>query len=78
MDNKLSFEQLPNAVFELYEKLNSIESLLLNKTNHPETDELLTIQQASQLVKLSVATLYGYVSRHEIPFSKRPNSSCFP
>ena len=30
--------------------------------------------QASEFIKLSVPTLYGYVSRNEIPFSKRPNS----
>ena len=74
MNNKLSFDQLPNAVFELYEKLNNIENLLLNKSPQQEKDELLTIRQASELIKLSVPTLYGYVSRNEIPFSKRPNS----
>lgn len=74
MDNNLSFEGLPNAVFKLHEKLNTIENLLLNKTNQPESDQLLTIQQAGELIKLSVATIYGYVSRNEIPFSKRPNS----
>ncbi|MDP1746206.1 MAG: helix-turn-helix domain-containing protein [Bacteroidota bacterium] len=71
MENNLSFEQLPNAVFQLYEKLNSIENLLLNKTNQPETDQLLTIQEAGELIKLSVPTLYGYVSRNDIPFSKK-------
>lgn len=71
MDNNLSFEQLPNAVFQLYEKLNTIENLLLNQTNQPESDQLLTIQQAGELIKLSVPTLYGYVSRNQIPFSKK-------
>ena len=71
MENNLSFEQLPNAVFQLYEKLNNIENLLLNKTNQPETDQLLTIQEAGELIKLSVPTLYGYVSRNAIPFSKK-------
>ena len=71
MENNLSFEQLPKAVFQLYEKLNNIENLLLNKTNQPESDQLLTIQEAGELIKLSVPTLYGYVSRNEIPFSKK-------
>lgn len=71
MENNLSFEQLRNAVFQLFEKLNNIENLLLNKTNQPETDILLTIQQVGQLIKLSVPTLYGYVSRNEIPFFKK-------
>lgn len=71
MENNLSFEQLPGAVFQLFEKLNNIEHLLLNKTNQPESDQLLTIQQAGQLIKLSVPTIYGYVSKNEIPFSKK-------
>jgi len=71
MKNNLSFEELPSAVFQLYEKLNTIENLLLNKTNQPESDQLLTIQQAGELIKLSVPTIYGYVSRNEIPFAKR-------
>lgn len=70
MEN-LTFDQLPQAVRQLYEKLNSIENLLLNKSNQQEADQLLTIQQAGELIKLSVPTLYGYVSRNEIPFSKK-------
>lgn len=71
---EFTFEQLPKAVTQLYEKLNTIENLLLNKTTQPESDLLFTIQQTSEYTKLSVPTLYGYVSRNEIPFSKRPNS----
>ena len=71
---EFTFEQLPTAVAQLYEKLSSIENILLNKSNQSESDQLLTIKQASELLKLSVPTLYGYVSRNEIPFSKRPNS----
>jgi len=37
----------------------------------PEADQLLTIQQAGELLNLSVPTLYGLVSRSEIPVSKR-------
>lgn len=66
-----TFEQLPKAVAQLYEKLNTIENLLINQTNQPETDQLLTIQQAGELIKLTVPTLYGYVRRNEIPFSKK-------
>lgn len=36
-----------------------------------EKDELLTIQQAGELLKLSVPTIYGLVSRAEIPHSKK-------
>ena len=71
MQDNLSFEQLPKAVSQLYEKLSAIESLLLNQTNQPEADQLLTIQQAGELIRLTVPTLYGYVRRNEIPFSKK-------
>ena len=66
MQDNLSFEQLPKAVSQLYEKLSAIESLLLNQTN-----QLLTIQQEGELIRLTVPTLYGYVRRNEIPFSKK-------
>ena len=39
------------------------------KENQP--DQLLTIQQAGELLNLSVPTIYGYVQRAEIPVSKR-------
>ena len=71
MQDNLSFDQLPKAVFQLYEKLSTIENLLLNTSNPTETDQLLTIQQAGELIKLTVPTIYGYVSRNEIPFSKK-------
>ncbi len=67
----------------LQEQLNRIENKLGEfdtfihrgiSNNLPEADHPITIQQVSEQTKLSVATLYGYVSRNEIPFSKRPNS----
>ncbi len=41
------------------------------KSFEPDGDQLLTIKQAGELIKLSVPTIYGYVSRNEIPFSKK-------
>ena len=67
-----------NNPFETIEaRLSNIENLLLDLKhsdkgmNQPESDKLLTIQEAGELIKLSVPTLYGYVSRKEIPFSKK-------
>ena len=72
---EINHNNLPEAVTQLFNKLDNIERLLNNQTpNQPESDKLLTIQEAGELIKLSVPTLYGYVSRNEIPFSKRPNS----
>lgn len=71
MEDNLSFDQLPKAVSKIYEKLDRIENFLFNQANQEETDQLLTIQQAGELIKLTVPTLYGYVRRNEIPFSKK-------
>jgi excisionase family DNA binding protein len=69
---QITFDTLPQAVTELHSKLTQIERLLLEKSEPTNTtDELLTIQQAGEFLKLSVATLYGYVQRAEIPVSKR-------
>jgi len=38
---------------------------------YPESEQLLTIQQAGEILNLSVPTLYGYVHRAEIPVCKR-------
>ena len=70
---ELTFEQLPKAVSELYDKLDNIERLLLSKSNEAQTeaDQLLTIQQTAAFLCLSVPTIYGLVSKAEIPVSKR-------
>ena len=72
----LTFENLPEAVSRLRIDVSEIKRLLLEKSseNHPEADQLLTIQQAAELLSLSVPTLYGYVHRAEIPVSKRPGT----
>jgi len=71
-----------NNPFETIDaRLSNIENLLLDlklspkELNHQSNaDKLLTIKEAGEFLHLSVATLYGYVSRNDIPFSKRPNS----
>ena len=70
---QLSFEQIPQAVALLFKKLDNIERLLLEKSNkpQPDSDQLLTIQQAGELVNLSVPTLYGHVQRAAIPVCKK-------
>ena len=57
-------------------RLSNIEILLLDlkhskKELQPESDQLLTIKQASEIISLSVPTIYGLVSRSEIPVSKK-------
>ena len=37
----------------------------------PESDQLMTVQQAGDFLCLSVPTVYAYVHRSEIPFMKK-------
>lgn len=68
----ITFDQLPQAVTRLHEKLDHIEQLLREANSHPaESDELLTIAQAAKFLNLSTPTIYGKVSRNEIPVNKQ-------
>ena len=68
-----------NNPFETIEaRLSNIENLLLDLKHssqegnvQTETDELLTVEGAAKLLILSVPTVYGLVSKNEIPVSKK-------
>jgi len=74
--NEITFENLPQAVSQLFNKLECIEQLLKAGNANPtqESNDLLTIQQAGEFLHLSVPTLYLKVSKSEIPVSKLPGS----
>ena len=67
-----TFEQLPQIVGQLQQQLERIEGLLTTSTALPklEADTLLTIKEAAEFLRLSVATIYGKVSKGQIPHSK--------
>ncbi len=70
----LTFESLPEAVAQLYEKLENIERLLHAQSNHnPTTSQstLLTVREAAEFLSLAVPTVYSMVSKGEIPHMKR-------
>lgn len=74
MTEKLSFDQLPSEVNLLSKRLENIERLLTNKSEQQKTElpeKLLTIQEASEFLSLSVPTLYSKVSKGELPVMKR-------
>ena len=68
----ITFEKLPEAFTHLFNKVENIERLLLQKAE-PDLggDKVLTIREAAEILKLSVPTLYGLVSRSQIPVSKK-------
>lgn len=68
-----SLEHLPKAFSELFDKVNSIEQLLRSEGQKEpiEQDRLFTIQETADFLSLAVPTIYGLVSRNEIPYSKK-------
>lgn len=67
------FEDLPDILGTLSLRIENIERILKNNANEDKEidDNLLTIQDASKLLKLSVATIYSKVCRNELPVSKK-------
>ena len=72
MEN-LVFTQLSiSEVKQLFrQELQSFFENKLPVISEPSADELFTIQQAAEFLSLSVPTIYGLVSKTEIPVSKK-------
>ena len=70
---QFTFEDLPNIIGKLYDKLDKIEKLLNSKksVDADNEEELLTIEGAAKLLNLSVATIYTKVCKNEIPVNKQ-------
>lgn len=73
MNTDLTHDTLPLGVTQLIKEVSELKSLLLKKAEapSPKTEQLLTIKEASEFLKLSVPTLYSKVSRNELPFMKQ-------
>jgi len=66
-----NFNELPEVVRQLFEKVERIESMLAQfEPKSEEENELLNIEEAAAFLKVSVAAIYTKVSRKEIPVSK--------
>jgi len=66
-----NFNELPEVVRLLFEKVESIEQIVLSlKPEVTADDDLLNVEEAAIFLKISEASLYTKVSRKEIPFSK--------
>lgn len=74
-----------NNPFEIIDaRLSNIENLLLDlkhsakvPTSQPETDQLLTVQDAAAFLKLSVPTIYSLTSKGVLPVMKRSKRCYF-
>ena len=76
---EVTFEQFLKSVPLFLDKMNNIERLLLEKSNEtpPESDELLTVPDAAKFLSLSVATIYGLISKGALPVMKRSKRCYF-
>ena len=70
----LSFENLPEAVGLLTEKIDNLEKLVLEISGKKQTEQsgqLMTVGQAAEFLNLAKPTVYSMVSRGELPYMKR-------
>lgn len=77
MQNIVTHDSLPEAVSRLFDRLDNIEKLLELKTTPSAPDEFLDINEAGDLIRLTPASIYGLVSRREIPHNKKGNRLYF-
>ena len=77
MEQNLTLNDFLYAVRELPKiknEVSELKRLFIQRQAEPPTKEaekLLTIQEASEFLKLSVPTLYSKVSRNELPYMKQ-------
>lgn len=70
MTENLTFDQLPKAVTMLTKEVSELKRLLIKKQEQPTTEQpeqLLTVQQAANLLHLTVPTIYSKHSKGELP-----------
>ncbi|OKL39996.1 helix-turn-helix domain-containing protein [Pontibacter flavimaris] len=70
MDN-YTFDQLPQAMRLLHEKMDRLELLLTEHQPPQDTETIFNVTQAAAFLHLSVSTLYVKVCHREVPFNKR-------
>ena len=72
---EITFEQLPKAVTQLFDKLDNIERLLLNNSTHPqpEPERWLNLSELCDYLpdKPVKPTVYGWVHQRVIPCHRR-------
>ena len=74
MEQYLTFDKLPEAVTMLTKEVSELKRLLIEKQEQTPTDQpeqLLTVQEAAEFLRLTVPTIYSKVSKGELPVMKR-------
>lgn len=80
--NNITFEQLPQAVSMLIEKVGlltgKVEKVLgMTPQQHGECRTLLTLNEVAALLGKSASTIYAMTSDKRIPYHKRGNKLYF-
>ena len=80
--NNITFEQLPQAVSMLIEKVglltDKLEKVLgMTPQQHGECRTLLTLNEVAALLGKSASTIYAMTSDKRIPYHKRGNKLYF-
>ena len=78
---EITFETLPKAVTQLFDKLDNIERLLLNNNTHPQpdTEHWLNLSELCDYLpdKPVKPTVYGWVHQRVIPCHRRSKKLYF-
>lgn len=66
-----SFDKLPEVIRQLFEKIEKMEEMLHElQPKEQQDNQLLSITEAAEFLKVTVPALYTKVSRQQIPVSK--------
>lgn len=76
----VTFENLPQAVESLSQKLDRLESLLTNQTkttNSLNPSERLTRREIKEQYKVSYGTIHNLMNKDKLPYSKVGRKTLF-
>lgn len=75
----ITFDQLPNAVWQLSQEVKELKELLLQNAQPVEPDKWLDIDELCAYLphKSSKATVYGWVHTNTIPYHKQGKNLYF-
>jgi excisionase family DNA binding protein len=66
-----SFDSLPENISELNHRLERIENILTGYENQPEADQIWSVSEVAEFLKVSIPTIYGYTQKRSIPYLKK-------
>lgn len=71
MSDKLTFENMPDAIEKIQSDISDIRRIITSNNPAKPTNRLLILPEAAEFLHLSKATLYRFVSDRSIPYHKQ-------